>query len=262
MDKFDIVILAGQSNAQGSGLGEVKKPYIPNPCIMQLDIQKTVVHTPETLVVDFIGEPILSVAEESDEGNGKLGNFALSFAQKYLENGLLAADRKLLIVRCAIGGTGFKKKHWGLNDVVYLNMLKMVDYAVNLNTENRLVALLWHQGEHDAFEKNDPQVYEKQLKDLINSVRDRYHAPKLPFIAGDFVADWKGKNLDDCLPIIDKIKQVVKSVGVGAFVETSDLLSNDQANQNGDDIHFCRSALYELGNRYFEAFQGLLEEEL
>ena len=133
----------------------------------------------------------------------------------------------------------------------------MVDYAVNLNKENRLMAFLWHQGEHDAFEKNDPQIFEKQLRDMVNDARSRYNAPDLPFIAADFVADWKGKNLDDCLPIVDKIKQVVKSVGVGAFVETSNLLSNDQANQNGDDIHFCRKALYELGERYFKVFQEI-----
>lgn len=249
--------MAGQSNAEGCGLGEVEKPYSPNPRIMQLDIQKTAVHTPEELIVNFIGEPILSVAEEYDGGNGKLGNLSLSFAQKYMESGLLAEDRKLLIVRCGIGGSGFKKGHWGLHDAVYLKMREMIDYALKMHAENRLVAFLWHQGEHDAFEKNNPQIFEKQLKDMVNDVRGRYHTPNLPFIAGDFVADWKGKNINDCLPIVDKIKQVTKSVGMGAFVETSDLLSNDQANHNGDDIHFCRSALYELGKRYFEAFKAL-----
>ena len=257
MNKFDIVIIAGQSNSEGCGLGEVEKPYVPNSRIMQLDIQKTVEHTPEQLYINFIGEPILSIAEEYDAGNGKLGNLALSFAQKYLESGLLAEDRKLLIVRCGIGGTGFKKGHWGLQGVAYLNMLRMVDYAVNLNKENRLMAFLWHQGEHDAFEKNDPQIFEKQLRDMVNDVRSRYNAPDLPFIAADFVADWKGKNLDDCTPIVAKIQNVVATIDNAKFLPTNGLLSNDQANQNGDDIHFCRKALYELGERYFKVFQEI-----
>ena len=257
MNKFDSVIIAGQSNSEGCGLGEVEKPYVSNSRIMQLDIQKTVEHTPEQLYINFIGEPILSIAEEYDAGNGKLGNLALSFAQKYLECGLLAEDRKLLIVRCGIGGTGFKKGHWGLQGVAYLNMLRMVDYAVNLNKENRLMAFLWHQGEHDAFEKNDPQIFEKQLRDMVNDVRSRYYAPDLPFIAGDFVADWKGKNLDDCTPIVAKIQNVVATIDNAKFVPTNGLLSNDQANQNGDDIHFCRKALYELGERYFKVFQEI-----
>ena len=29
-DKFDIIIQAGQSNAEGAGLGSVEEPYVPN----------------------------------------------------------------------------------------------------------------------------------------------------------------------------------------------------------------------------------------
>ena len=257
MDKFDIILLAGQSNAEGCGVGAVENEYIPTPQIMQLDIEKTVEHTPEQAVVTFIGSPVLSVAKEKDNGNQKVGNFSLSFAKAYVENGLLEENRKVLIVRCGIGGTGFKKGHWGLHDAVYQKTLEMLDYALGLHEENRLVAFLWHQGEHDAFEKNPPEVYEKQLRDMLNDVRGRYNVPNLPFIAADFVADWKGKNIEDCAPIVNVIKQVTQTVGNGAFIETSDLLSNDQANHNGDDIHFCRSALYELGKRYFAAFQTM-----
>lgn len=262
MDKFDIIIMAGQSNAEGSGLGEVENPYIPNSRVMQLDIEKAVAHTPEQLLINFIGEPILAIAEEKDSDNGKLGNLSLSFAKKYVESGLLAGDRKLLIIRCGIGGSGFKKGHWGLQGVAYLNMLKLTDFALKLNKENRLVAFLWHQGEHDAFEKNVPQIFEKQLRDMINGVRDRYNAPNLPFIAGDFVPDWKGKNIDDCMPIIDKIRNVAVAIGNGAFVQTDGLSSNDQDSKNGDDIHFCRRALYELGERYFEAFQVIVSKDI
>ena len=69
MDKFDVFIIAGQSNSEGCGLGEVETPYVPNSRIMQLEIKKTVVHSPEQLVIDFIGEPILSIAEELDSEN-------------------------------------------------------------------------------------------------------------------------------------------------------------------------------------------------
>lgn len=131
-------------------------------------------------MVTFIGKPVFSVAEEKCANNGKIGYFALSFAKKYVNSGLLKADRKLLIVRFGIGGTGFKK--------------------------------------------------------------------------GDFVQDWKNKNLSDCTPITEKIKSVIKRIGNAAFVETDGLLSNDEKNANADDIHFCREALYELGERYFQAF--------
>ena len=46
-----------------------------------------------------------------------------------------------------------------------------------------------------------------------------------------------------------------------AFVETADLLSNNQKTSNGDDIHFCRESLYILGRRYYEAFEKLIKSK-
>ena len=45
----------------------------------------------------------------------------------------------------------------------------------------------------------------------------------------------------------------------GAYVETADLRSNDQKTGDGDEIHFCREDLQELGRRYFEAFTRLIQ---
>ena len=169
--------------------------------------------------------------------------------------GLLKEDRALLIVRGVIGGTGFKKGHWGLQDEIYLKMLEMTDYALQFNPENRVVAFLWHQGEHDAFEGNPPEQYRKQLTDMLDDVRSRYG--KMSFIAGDFVNEWKSKNLSICEPIVDVIRQVVKEIANAGFVETADLISNNQKTGNGDDIHFCRESLHELGYRYFAAWKKL-----
>lgn len=258
MDKFDIIVIAGQSNAEGYGVGEVQDEYIPTPAIWQLEQPLTAEHKPEMVVFTFIGKPVLSIAEEKCVNNWKIGNLALSFAKKYVDSGLLKADRKLLIVRFGIGGTGFKKGYWGLKDSVYLKLIETIDYTLSMNKENRLTTFLWHQGEHDAFEKNDPDIFEKQLYDMITSVRNRYNTPTLPFVAGDFVQDWKNKNLLDCTPIMEKIRNVIKRVGNAAFVETDGLLSNDEKNTNGDDIHFCRESLYELGKRYFEKYSELV----
>lgn len=262
MDKFDIIVIAGQSNAQGMGVGEVKNEYNPTPDIWQLEQPKTVEHRSDAAVVTFTGSPQLSIADEILNNNKeKVGNFAFSFARNYIEKGLLQDRRKVLIVRSGIGGTGFKKGHWGLKDAVYLKTLELIDYALALNPENKLKAFLWHQGEHDAFEKNDSDVFEKQLLGMVMSVRERYKTPTLPFIAADFVHDWKNKNLSDCAPIVEKIRKVIQQIDNAAFVETGGLLSNDEKNANGDDIHFCREALYELGERYFQAFLGIKGEK-
>lgn len=163
----------------------------------------------------------------------------------------------MLIIRGAIGGTGFKKGHWGLKDKVYLKMLEMVDYALALNPKNRVIAFLWHQGEHDAFERNNPEQYKQQLSDMVKDVRIRYG--NMPFIAGDFVNEWKSKNLSICEPIIACMKLVIEALDNAGFVETSDLLSNNQKTGNGDDIHFCRESLYILGDRYFRVYKTIIK---
>lgn len=170
--------------------------------------------------------------------------------------GLLKDGRKLLIVRAAVGGSGFKKGHWGIKNILHKKMIELVDYALSLNPENRVVVFLWHQGEHDAFEGNKPEVYHDQLTEMLFDVRTRYG--NIPFIAGDFVDEWKSKNLDSCNPIVSVIRMVLHEVGNSGFIETYDLLSNNQTISNGDDIHFSRQSLHELGRRYFESYRGLI----
>ena len=261
---YDIIIEAGQSNSEGCGVGPVTEEYIADEdityLVCDLDVAVEVIDGEENLKVDYKNTPLrIEIADERVGDSGKKGDFALSFAKKYKENGLLANGRKLLIIRAGVGGTGFKKKHWVPEGVVYLKMIEMIDYAISINKQNKLVAFLWHQGEHDAFEGSEPDVFEKQLSALIKSVKDRYNVPSIPFVSGDFVNEWKSENIEICAPIVEKIKKVTDEEG-GLFVETADLLSNNQATANGDNIHFSRESLHILGNRYFEAFNEIIQQ--
>lgn len=257
-EKYDIIIEGGQSNADGSGIGPVENEYIATSKILYLQSKKSVDLDESGLRIEYADQPfVMEQASEPIANGNKRGDFALSFAEDYIKSGLLTSDRKILIIKAAIGGTGFYKGHWGLQDKVYLKMLEMVDYALQLNPENKIVAFLWHQGEHDAFEGNPPDIYHKQLLDMLQSVRARYGV--MPFVAGDFVQDWKGKNIQICEPIIQVIRNVVKETEKSGFVETDGLLSNDQKIGNKDELHFCRESLYELGHRYFKKFSQLID---
>ena len=262
---YDVIIEAGQSNAQGCGRGAVTEEYIPDDDIVYLyqnfNLVDKIIDGIWKMTID-VDDPTfyIDVADERIERNLKTGDLALTFAKEYKNHGFLKDGRKLLIVRAAVGGTGFMKKQWGLADDLYLRMLDMINRALSLNPENRIVGMLWHQGEHDAFEGNHPDTYEAQLKALIADVKERYSLDFLPFISGDFVNEWKSKNIEICAPIVEKIKAVSASVG-GDFVETSDLLSNNQKNNDNDDIHFCRESLHILGKRYFEAYKSIVERE-
>lgn len=260
--KFDIVIQGGQSNAEGCGVGPVDSKLMPewSDNIFYLEAGKSVECLTSGMKITYSDEPFVIIpARERGDVENPVGDFSLSFGELY-EKKVLEDNRKLLIVRAAIGGTGFVKKQWGLNNLLHLKMLEMADYALSLNKENRVVGFLWHQGECDAFEKNNPNVFERQLTDMIQDVRNRY-SNTLPFIAGDFVSEWKEKNISDCAPIVTKIRELTKELENAAFVETADLLSNNQKTSNGDDIHFCRESLYILGRRYYEAFEKLIKSK-
>lgn len=59
-------------------------------------------------------------------------------------------------------------------------------------------------------------------------------------------------------PVNDHVLKAIHEVFSApnrAVVKTDDLLSNNQDTHNGDDIHFCRSSAYELGKRYFAAYE-------
>lgn len=255
MEKYDIILQAGQSNADGYGHGPAEYPYIPDPRVLYLTAGD-----PQAGEYYPKGEYEIRIAAERPDPNRPgdiLGDFSLGFAQKYVEEGFLAPDRKLLIVRAAVGGTGFLKHYWAVGDPLYERMLRMTDYALSLNPHNRLVGFLWHQGEHEAAFLNDPKRYHDQLLEVIESVKTRYGNRDLPFVCGGFCDQWAQENQPACDQIMAVIRSVAEEAG-GPYVETADLRSNDQKTGDGDTIHFCREDLQELGRRYFAGFKKLV----
>ena len=263
---FDVVIVAGQSNAEGCGLG-VKKPYVPNDKVLflQSGYSASVVkeNGAERLDVSYTKPPRIEVAAMRTVNAEQIGELSLRFAERYVEGGVLSSGRKLLIIRAAVGGTGFAKKHWGPSDILFKKMLDLTDAALALNPQNRLAALLWHQGEHDAFENPDMPAgkrrysYYYNLKCLVRMVRDRYGRQSLPFITGSFCGEWERKNRAVCEPVLEAARVVCRELGHAYFADASDLKSNNEAVGNGDDIHFCADSLSVLGDRYFDAFQRI-----
>ncbi len=269
MDKYDIVVLAGQSNAEGNGLGAVRRPYREDPRVFALrDKNAGLIGFDDKGLLRVGGDfdPDITVAREKVTGDKKVADFGLSFAREYVANGLLKDDRKLLIINAAVGGTGFAKHQWGETAVLQERAFKMVDYALSLNAENKVVAFLWHQGEHDAYENRDLSLktkeayYYEKFGNLVNKFLSEYG--KMPVIAGGFCKEWaSGEFAEHCKVITKATKKVLKNVG-GAFVTTDDLLSNNQDSGNGDNIHFCRKSIYVLGKRYFKAFTKIITKVL
>lgn len=244
-EHYDIIIQAGQSNAEGSGFGPASDPWMPNDLVFYLNADMT-----------------LAQATERVNGDRIQSNFALSFARRYIRAGLLEEGRKLLILRAAVGGTGFLDGRWHMEGDLYLHMLEMIRTALEMNSGNRLVAFLWHQGETDAILGATYAQHHRHLKDLLTSVRETFGEPRLPFVAGDFVRHWEQENRAICEGVVSAMRCLCGELPHCGFVETDGLASNTQetANEGLDPvecIHFSREALYQLGHRYFGRFLTL-----
>lgn len=239
-ENFDVIIQAGQSNSEGYGYGDAQNPFKKDERILYLN-------------PDFI----ICTAQERIADNAIAGNFALNFCTRYIEDGKLQPERKILIIRAAVGGTGFSDRRWGLKDDLFLRMTEMIKTALELNPKNRLICFLWHQGETDVYANLSGDTYYHYLLTLVQTVRDTFNCPALPFVAGDFVQRWKSENPETSAAISAATRRICSEIGSAAFVETDGLLSNGEILGNSDTIHFCRNALNQLGDRYYKEFCGI-----
>ncbi len=261
-EPLDIIVLAGQSNAEGRGVGDMDCPYIPDSeIIMMNSVDRP--YFADTAMLDFrVPESafILEIAKEDFIRGEHFGCFALNFAKLYKER-YLNEGRKLLIVKAAVAGTCFAKGHWGEGNPLSARLLKMTDEALSMNSDNRITAFLWHQGESDAMERPELSLEQRYLTHknniafLMKTLRERYG--EIPFIAGDFVKEWRPKFENETEVIIKAIKENLNEYAMTAFVETDGLYSNGIDNGTTDYIHFSRNALYYLGKRYFNKYSEI-----
>lgn len=264
-EKLDIIVLAGQSNAEGCGRGEVSEEFVPDERILLLNDEARPRFENENgkdvFKLDDSGTMHVGVAEEPEDCLGKRGVFALGFAKHYVKNDL-AAGRKALIVYAPAGGTGFARNEWGKDGCLYRRLCRMTDYALSLNPENRIVAFLWHQGECDSVENvqftpaERRVYYREKLSCMLEDFKQKYGLKNLPFIAAGFCDEWYLQNKEPCDAVLAGTKDVC-AAEKGAFVETGGLLSNNRKTGNGDNIHFCRESQHILGDKYYEAYKKI-----
>ncbi len=267
-EKLDIIVVAGQSNAEGNAISTDKViETMPDALEMVdannywLDLNK---QEDDKLVMTLPVQCRVQAMQESFIGENSRYGFWFKFAEQYKKT--MDEGRKLMVVLSAVGGTGFIFKQWGVGNKLYTRLTDMVDLALAFNPENRIVALLWHQGENDAVEsgddlKADYDRYHEVFMEQMNDFRSRYSKFQFPIITGEFVNDWADKpenkaktdNIERC------IRDCVDELPMTAMVSSEGLLSNDQEIGGGDDIHFGKKSAKELGLRYFAAYEELVK---
>jgi len=284
---FDILIVAGQSNAEGCGLG-----FAFDHESMEQDHK--------ILQLGRFGDQNGLLLEATDilqhryfYPEKELIGFGRMLARR-LKNRCLGKDRKVLIVPVAQGGTSIlewlgmieKNREPGLESAtLYPDFLRRAQLARKLaGPGSRVIGIVWHQGESDieiaalgldparksaAKDLNgrllyplmpDAATYIARLRELRARMwRDLQLSPQLPFLMGAPVPLWLQKN--PALPIKESFVEALiayqeNNPGTG-FVSAKGLLSNrEEVSYSDDEIHFSASSMVQLADRYFEAFQA------
>lgn len=279
---YDIVIVAGQSNAEGRGLGEftdsLEKGWIDDSIVQigRFGESNMQVIPVGSIAADRIKYDGLHFWDASNATDTKMG-FALSFARQYVKRGDLEEGRKVLIIPAAQGGTSITKwleKDEGQKEFLYQDMIDRFEVAKNLPGEHRVVAFFWQQGEKDVSktlidsETMSGDIYEQYLRELFKKVREDISITgndAYPILAGFMVPGWRADNeraskaKDD---IQKAIGNAIRDEGFASLVSSNALLSNVEAGASEDDfIHFSAQSQVNLGYRYYSRWAKIMESE-
>ena len=169
-----------------------------------------------------------------------------SFARRLLA---LPPGSPVGIIPAAVGGTPISAWMPGGKDPEsekhpYDDALKM---AAAARRDGEIVAILWHQGETDAAERNDR--YAEDFTRVVENVRRDLALPEIPFICGELgrflCGEWHYP------PVEAAIRQVAESL------PRMGCASSEGLTDKGDKLHFDTASQHRFGERFFAEYLRL-----
>lgn len=240
---YDVILVIGQSNTH-SGLGIDSIEDKTDSLIFQLG-----------RFDEFNGKiiPASEPLEHYTRNPLKIG-FALPFAKLYKKDYLLA-DRKILIIPCGMGDTGFRKQRWNKGNDLYQDAVNRSNDILKYHPNSKMIAILWHQGEADLNNSG----YQSALDQMINNMRTDIKSglgQKLPFIVGGMVPLWVDQETSrmQLETIITHTPQRVESTG---YADPRNPFVIQKTNNATDATHYDAAGQREFAKRYFSEYLKL-----
>jgi hypothetical protein len=231
---YQIVIVAGQSNAVGRG------PIIPEWEVDATGIYQLGRFGSTNLTVIPATEPL---AHWDASGTG----FALDTVNLMRSADLL----DYLIIPSALGGTGFVDNMWNPGDPLYRDLVLRVRHVLKAYPGSTVRAVLWHQGESEWIEAEDGynDEFPAQLETMITSLIDNAGLPEnVPFLVGGLAPEFESTVEPNPSAVLLAVTQ---KRAMTCFVPSDRLLTQD-------GIHIEKGSLKWFGHRYFEQYQNCL----
>ncbi|PPF63298.1 hypothetical protein C5E16_15520, partial [Clavibacter michiganensis] len=264
----DVVAILGQSNAQGGGFGYDPAVDVPREGVDQLVGDWQDADWGRVVPAD---DSLKHVTTWKMTDRPKLVGPGMTFGRALLADS--QPGRRVLLVPAAQGSTALTRVDavqrftWdptpepgsveaGLTNL-YANATTQIDNALALDPDNRLVAIIWAQGESDAnaiatAPTAEGRVaakakYADRLLELETGLITRYGA--VPFLVGGMVPEWIGSNgprqdIDAVHRDLERLRPEVAYVpGVSGH-----------ANEGEDFIHYDAVGARMMGTGFYAAY--------
>ncbi|AWG01002.1 hypothetical protein CmiCFBP2404_09985 [Clavibacter michiganensis subsp. insidiosus] len=244
---YDVVVILGQSNAQGVGTGWDPSVDVSVPGLDQLagSGAKAGQIVPAKDSLSHVTTWTTSGGVQAVGPGMELGRHMLADARP---------GRKVLLVPAAMASTsmtGDGTYAWNPADTrsrinLFTRALGQIDAALAQDPDNRLVAVVWAQGESDAT-RTTAAGYQSMLLDLVDRLNARYGA--VPFLVGGMVPEWL--NVSSLRQAIDTAQQ-----GMPALRSNVSYIPGAAGYSRAEDsIHYTAAGARAMGDKYFAAYQ-------
>jgi len=242
---YDVFVIMGQSNAVGYGLMNETTP-INNSLIWAWNGQNDTVEQAFDPIP--VGTPLIDTRRAI--------GFPTTTAVQHLP--YLDAGRKVLLINCARGGTGFGDFTWTPSGVGTQWCMARVAAAMATAGTHHLLAVLWHQGEGDVYvigSGMSVSTYAANLLALVQYVRANFSGANAstPWVVGHMSPAW-------ITGVAERVALDNFLGNVSATVPFSAAINNTDASFTGlvgDNIHFDTSSLLRMGVMYYTQYRSV-----
>ena len=237
-DTIYVILLAGQSNMVGLGVVDELTDDLQTPNT------EVIIHAEAHLDQSMAGQwlPLSGGFGAEIDRFGPELSFGLDLEQSW-------PDDQLALIKTSVGGTSLAVE-WNTEDgELYLDFLDHTRRALaDLEAlgEPQVVGLIWMQGETDAIDPDNAEVYQERLTTFIEAVRTEMQVPDLPVIIGLITTIPAWVYHDMVRAAQTAVSEQLDNVEI---VETDDLPRHQD-----DPFHYDTEGCLQLGERFAEAF--------
>ena len=280
---YDIIIVAGQSNAVGFGNGtytEESQFLTATNTAKVFQVGRFFRH--DMRIIPVTHEPLEFWGMNRTFSSTTLDNLGAAYPFALRLAATETTGRKVLIIPAAKGGTSILEWDNVINNfgsstdpdstILYDDMVTRVKFALAQNPKNRVVAVIWRQGEADVnalYIVGNPyhqfmtssSTYQSKLIAFRNRLRsDLPSQGCVPFLFGEMTKQWvpyvskyqvmSGLEAKSAITNVIKYVASTDSCNASVFVPSTNTTVNSQG-----PIHFDAVGQWNMAKKFWAAYQ-------